>query len=171
MKESTRQILDILERAVESERHFQREYSRGASLTEDPKVKETFLRLVDDEMEHERILTERYQMLKGEPLVVEPEEGGLPVGLRWEHDITVHTRVEIEAIRERLGFGPGNQEGLKPTVFCDHEGICFFDSAPNSNVEVLKSILNARGADGWELVQLDYLRDRLICTWKRKSAG
>ena len=50
MKESTRQILEILERAVEAERRFQREYSRGASLAEDPEVKEAFLKLVDDEI-------------------------------------------------------------------------------------------------------------------------
>lgn len=171
MKESTRQILDILERAVESERHFQREYSKGASLAEDPEVKKIFLGLVEDEMEHERILTERYQMLKGEPLVVEPEKEGPPAGLRWEHDITVYTMAEIEAVREKLGLGPADQRELEPTIFCDHEGICFFDGSPDSNVEVLKSLLNAQGANGWELVQLDYRRDRLICTWRRKSAG
>jgi len=168
MKQSTKQVLEILERAVESERHFQREYSKGASLAEDPEVKEVFLKLVDDEMEHERILTERYQILKGEPLVLQPEEEGLPAGFRWEYDITIYTVADIEAVREKLGFASADRKALEPTIFCDDQGVCFFDGLPDPNVEVLKSILDARGADGWELVQLDYRRERLICIWKRK---
>jgi bacterioferritin (cytochrome b1) len=163
MKDSTRQILEILRKAVASERFFQQEYSRGATLAEEPEVKEVFLKLVEDEMQHERILTERYQMLKGEPLVLEPEEKP-SLTPRWEHDISVHTMSEIETIRERLGL---EAEG-EPAVLCDAQGICFFDSKTDPNVEVLKAILNARGADGWRLVQVDYRRDRLICTWRRR---
>ncbi|MFC1683039.1 ferritin family protein [Candidatus Zixiibacteriota bacterium] len=168
MKESNKRILEILSKAVESERFFQQEYSRGASLAEEPEVKEIFLRLVEDEMQHEKILTERYRLLKGEPLVLEPEIEDPPTGLRWEHDITIHTMAEIDAIREKLG--QKSPPGGEPAVFCDAQGICFFDLGPDQNVEVLKSLLNARGADGWELVQLDYGRDRLICTWRRQKA-
>ncbi len=167
MKEATRQILEILERAVESERHFQREYSKGASLTEDPEIKAVFLKLVDDEMEHERILLERYQMLKGEPLVLQPESLAPVVGPGWEHDITVHTLEEIQAARERLGYGTQGSQKKGPAFFCDQQGVCLFDDVPEPNVEALKTILDIQGADGWELVQLDYRRELLICTWRR----
>ncbi|KPL17790.1 MAG: hypothetical protein AMJ92_10915 [candidate division Zixibacteria bacterium SM23_81] len=168
MTESRSQVLEILMEAVQSERHFQEVYSRGASLAEDAEVKETFLRLVDDEMEHERILMERYQLLKGEPLVLEPEKESPKAGHHWEHDITIHTVAEMMAIRERMGFGPAGSDEMERAIICDAQGVCFFDDAPDTNVEVLKSILNTRGAQGWELVQLDYRRDRLICTWRRK---
>jgi hypothetical protein len=171
MKESTKQILEILERAVEAERRFQMEYSRGASLAEDAEVKEDFLKLVDDEMEHERVLTERYRMLKGEPLVLEPEKERPEGQSRWEHEITVHTATEIEALREKLGLSPRGSGGAEAAILCDEQGVCFFDDSPDPNIEVLKSILNARSAGGWELVQLDYRADRLICTWKRRAKG
>lgn len=168
MTESRSQILEILMEAVQSERHFQEVYSRGASLAEDAEVKETFVKLVDDEMEHERILMERYQLLKGEPLVLEPEKESPEAESRWEHDITIHTVAEMMAIREKMGFGSAGPDETERAVICDAEGVCFFDDAPDTNIEVLKSILNTRGAHGWELVQLDYRTDRLICTWRRK---
>jgi rubrerythrin len=74
VNESTRQILEILKKAVQAERYFQKEYARGASLAEDPEVRDSFLKLVDDEMEHERILLERYHRMKGEPLDISFEE-------------------------------------------------------------------------------------------------
>jgi hypothetical protein len=168
MQESTKRILEILRKAVESERFFQQEYSRGASLAEDEEVKEIFLRLVEDEMQHEKILTERYRLLKGEPLVLEPEVEGSPIESGWEHDITVQTMAEIDAIRKDLG--QKSTAAGEPAVFCDARGVCFFDQEPDQNTAVLKSILDARGADGWELVQLDYGRDRLICIWRRQRA-
>jgi rubrerythrin len=74
MQESKRQILEILKKALEAERSFQKEYARGASLAEDPEVREVFLKLVNDEMEHERILLERYRLLQGEPPINVIEE-------------------------------------------------------------------------------------------------
>jgi rubrerythrin len=74
VKESTGQILEILKKAVQAERYFQKEYARGASLAEDPEIRAAFLKLVDDEMEHERILLERYRRLMGEPLDLSAEE-------------------------------------------------------------------------------------------------
>jgi len=68
MDETTRQMLEILRKAIQAERHFQKEYALGANLAQDPEIRETFLKLVDDEMEHERILLDRYQQLAGEPL-------------------------------------------------------------------------------------------------------
>ena len=52
-------LLHILEEAIEQERLSQRRYALGASLAPDPAVKEMFVRLVEDEMGHERTLRER----------------------------------------------------------------------------------------------------------------
>ena len=52
-------LLHILEEAIEQERLSQRRYALGASLATDPAVKEMFVRLVEDEMGHERTLRER----------------------------------------------------------------------------------------------------------------
>ena len=52
-------LLEILEEAIEQERRSQQRYALGASLAADPEVKEMFLRLLEDEMGHERSLQER----------------------------------------------------------------------------------------------------------------
>ena len=52
-------LLHILEEAIEQEHLSQRRYALGASLATDPVVKEMFVRLVEDEMGHERTLRER----------------------------------------------------------------------------------------------------------------
>jgi rubrerythrin len=52
-------LLHILEEAIEQERLSQRRYALGASLATDPAVKDMFVRLVEDEMGHERTLRER----------------------------------------------------------------------------------------------------------------
>jgi rubrerythrin len=74
MSETTKQVLEILRKAILAERNFQKEYALGANLAQDPEIRETFLKLVDDEMEHERILLGRYQQLGGELLDLPPEE-------------------------------------------------------------------------------------------------
>ena len=57
-------LVEILEEAIEREQLSQQRYAMGASLATDPAVKEMFLRLVEDEMSHERILRERLVALK-----------------------------------------------------------------------------------------------------------
>jgi hypothetical protein len=86
---------------------------------------------------------------------------------RWEYDISVHTREDIEAVRSGMPPEAGGEEPF----LCDDRGVCFFDRTPDGNVNVLRSILNQRGAQGWQLVQIDYRRDRLICTWRRPIGG
>jgi len=57
-------LFEILEEAIEREHLSQQRYALGASLANDPAVKEMFLRLVEDEMRHERMLRERQMALK-----------------------------------------------------------------------------------------------------------
>lgn len=59
-------LLKILEEAIEQERLSQRRYALGASLATDPAVKEMFIRLVEDELGHERSLRERQMALEAE---------------------------------------------------------------------------------------------------------
>ena len=58
-------LLDILEEAIEREQVSQQRYALGASLATDPEAKKMFLRLIEDEMSHERILRERLVAVRG----------------------------------------------------------------------------------------------------------
>jgi hypothetical protein len=82
---------------------------------------------------------------------------------RWEHDISVHTLKELQAVGKKFGLEPGDD----PVVLCDERGVCYFDEHPDPSMAALKSILDERGASGWQLVQIDYGKDRLVCTWRR----
>ena len=86
-------------------------------------------------------------------------------GRRWMHAITIHTREELEAARDRLGLSTVPE----PVALCDEQGVCFFDEGPDPNARILASILDEQGKLGWQLVQIDYRRDRFICTWRRPA--
>ena len=58
-------LLEILVEATEREQVSQQRYALGASLATDPEVKEMFLRLIEDEMSHERILRARLVAIRG----------------------------------------------------------------------------------------------------------
>ena len=58
-------LLEILVEATEREQVSQQRYALGASLATDPEAKEMFLRLIEDEMSHERILRERLVAIRG----------------------------------------------------------------------------------------------------------
>ena len=51
--------------------------------------------------------------------------------------------------------------------FCTDEGECDFDQLPSNQTEVLKKILNERGTQGWELVQVFFGKDGVVAFWKR----
>lgn len=59
-----RELLAILEQAIEEERSSAGRYRRGAELSSDPDAKKMFERLVQDEEAHERVLKERYYEIK-----------------------------------------------------------------------------------------------------------
>ncbi|MDH4208914.1 MAG: DUF4177 domain-containing protein [Anaerolineae bacterium] len=85
---------------------------------------------------------------------------------RWEYQITTHSAGEVLRVREELGHPP--VEDNPPVVYCDTEGVCFFDEAPNPYVESMVHILNEKGAEGWELVQVTFRQADFICLWKRE---
>jgi hypothetical protein len=85
---------------------------------------------------------------------------------RWEYQITTHSAGEVLRVREQLGHAP--EEGSPPVVYCDTEGVCFFDEAPNPYVDSIVHILNEQGEQGWELVQVAFRQADFICIWRRE---
>ena len=84
---------------------------------------------------------------------------------RWEYDISSHSVEQVQAARDKLGL-PAEQ--VEPVMFCDSEGVCFFDKMPNANTQAIVHILNSRGAEGWRLASVAFRTDQMICFWMRK---
>jgi hypothetical protein len=85
---------------------------------------------------------------------------------RWEYQITTHPVSEVLEVREELGHPP--DPAGPQVVYCDTEGQCFFDEAPNPYVEAIVHILNGKGEGGWELVQIAFREADFICIWRRE---
>ncbi len=79
---------------------------------------------------------------------------------KWEYDISFHSIQELDI--SNLEF-PSSQ-----TIACDTEGHCFFSDVIRPNMDIFKELLNSRGSEGWELVQIGYHKGSLICFWKRE---
>lgn len=59
-----KELLAILEQAIEEERRSAGRYRRGIELSSEPEAKKMFERLVHEEEAHERVLKERYYEIK-----------------------------------------------------------------------------------------------------------
>ena len=81
---------------------------------------------------------------------------------RYEHTITVHGRQDILSRAVSAVTPP-------PRVYCDTEGACFFDEAPNPYLQAVIKLLDESGRDGWELVQVIPREQDLICFWRKES--
>ena len=51
--------------------------------------------------------------------------------------------------------------------FCSEKGECRLEDVSDSQTSALSAMLNERGADGWELVQLLFGEGGLLAVWKR----
>ena len=51
--------------------------------------------------------------------------------------------------------------------FCTESGECKLQELPSDQMSALKDVLNERGAQGWELIQLSFGKDGLVAFWKR----
>lgn len=85
---------------------------------------------------------------------------------RWQYDISTCSVEDVFDFRERLGLAAEGKGAGQ--FFCDSQGQCFFDGMPNAEVTALTAFLNARGDEGWELVQFLYHKNNMICFWKRQ---
>lgn len=50
--------------------------------------------------------------------------------------------------------------------FCTETAECTLDEVPRDQTEVLTEILNERGKQGWELVQVSFGKDGAMAFWK-----
>ena len=56
----------------------------------------------------------------------------------------------------------------KMRIFCSEKGECSVEEVGPSDSQLVIDVLNERGENGWELVQVLFGRDGFICFWKRK---
>jgi hypothetical protein len=57
----------------------------------------------------------------------------------------------------------------KLVYFCTDEGDCSFDQLPGDQLGMLGDLLNEKGAEGWELIQLSFGKDGMVAFWKREE--
>lgn len=81
--------------------------------------------------------------------------------IRWRYKVTVHM---AEEILEHLSRAV---EEVPPTIYCSDAGACYFDEGPNPFTEAIQNLLTAYGEEGWELVQVVFRMDQMICFWKQ----
>jgi hypothetical protein len=53
--------------------------------------------------------------------------------------------------------------------FCSGKGECTYDQLPSDQLDVLSDILNDRGSQGWELVQVSFGEGGLLAFWKKET--
>jgi len=82
---------------------------------------------------------------------------------RYEYAVTVLSKDDVLARLAR-----GTAEAAPSVLYCDTEGECFFDQAPNPYVSAIVQLLNAQGAEGWSLVQVVPRESDMICFWRRQ---
>ncbi|MBN1106638.1 MAG: hypothetical protein JXL84_24765 [Deltaproteobacteria bacterium] len=54
--------------------------------------------------------------------------------------------------------------------FCSDQGECSLNQIPMDQMGVLRQVLNERGGQGWELVQLFFGKEGILAFWKREAA-
>lgn len=75
--ELEKELLEILKDAIEKEKDAQKHYQRGASFSTHSEIQEMFLRLMEEEKKHERLLMRWYVEVKkklGLKVIQEEEE-------------------------------------------------------------------------------------------------
>ncbi len=67
----------------------------------------------------------------------------------------------------QVSHHPG--EVFKQVVyFCSEAGECSIEDVSADQMRILTDILNEKGKQGWELVQVFFGKDGVIALWKRK---
>ncbi len=52
--------------------------------------------------------------------------------------------------------------------FCSEAGICSLDEVPGDQMMMLAALLNEKGEDGWELIQVSFGKGGIMAFWKRE---
>ena len=71
---------------------------------------------------------------------------------KFEYRITKHPSSDFE----KVGF------------FCTDQGECNMDQLPSDQLSILEKLLNEKGIQGWELVQINFGSDGIIALWKKE---
>jgi hypothetical protein len=71
---------------------------------------------------------------------------------RFEYEITKHSADTFD----------------KVVYFCSETGQCGLDEVSRDQTRILADILNQKGQEGWQLVQVAFGQDGLMAFWKRK---
>ena len=53
--------------------------------------------------------------------------------------------------------------------FCSEHGECKYEDLPSDQIARLGNILNEKGSQGWELVQISFGNGGAIAFWKRET--
>lgn len=70
--------------------------------------------------------------------------------MKYKYEITTHPADAFESV----------------VYFCNDQGDCNLQGIPTDQLEALGEILNKRGEDGWELIQVLPGRDGFVAFWK-----
>lgn len=73
---------------------------------------------------------------------------------RYTYEITMHPADEFSRL----------------TYFCTESGECSLEDIPDDQAVILRDILNQKGNEGWELVQLFFGKDGVMALWKKMSS-
>lgn len=60
---------------------------------------------------------------------------------------------------------------MRIVYYCSERGDCKVEGVPGEETRLMAEVLNVRGREGWELVQLLFGRDGVLAVWKRRIAG
>jgi len=79
----------------------------------------------------------------------------------WRYRVTIHGAQDIlDNVRNPVDDVPS-------AIYCDDQGTCYFDEGPNPFTEAIEHLLSQIGNEGWELVQVNFRPDQMICFWKQ----
>ena len=61
--------------------------------------------------------------------------------------------------------------GESAVIACSEDGVCGKKHVPADLLSPLKGLLDTRGAQGWELVNIYFGKGGALAFWKREAAG
>ena len=62
-------------------------------------------------------------------------------------------------------------EFIKFVYFCTEQGECSLDQVPQDQTRIFADLLNKKGADGWEMVQVLPGKGGMAIIWKRSRTS
>ncbi len=80
---------------------------------------------------------------------------------RWRYRVTTHSADDI------LALLPQPAGEVPAAIFCDSDGACYFDAGPNPLTQAIEALLNQGGDEGWELLQVSFRPQQMVCFWKQ----